>query len=147
MIFDSQSKITLNKDAPISILESDPATGNQWITRFNLPRGGGFIPITVQWAGHFSSNAQYSSGWSNAVDPWTSGIDDRYGYQYGTRSIAAMDSMPNGIVLYTLAWVVDGMGGRGLSPTNWTSFNATVTRYYKKTFICLDLRYLTAFYL
>jgi len=124
IIYDNLSKITQDPSKPIAIKEADASSGGSWITSFTND-------VTVQWAGHFTSNAHYGDGWSNTVSPWRDGIDDRFGEKYGLRSIKEITNNIAGIVAYNLAYVVDDQGGRGLTYTNrtWTSVNGTTTSF------------------
>lgn len=131
-IFNKDSKLKTFPENPVFVQEADPNTGYKWITKFDVPRNGGYIPLTLTWKDHFSSNARFDDSWGLPAKHWQSsdGIDDRCKDIYGRRSIYRIANIPGGISAYGVAYMVDPTGGgRGLIPGDWKWLNASSNSY------------------
>ena len=135
-VFNKDSKLQTDQTKPAFVREADPATGYTWITSLgNIPKdSNGSYLLTLDWTGHFTSTASFSGSWGLAAEPWlpNTGIDDldSYKYKYGFRTISALSGLPNGIISYSVGFMVDKTtGGRGASLQNTDGLNSTSNTY------------------
>ena len=120
----------------IETIESatDPITYRGYITKLDKYQDNNDYTFNVKWDGHFSDST-FDPDWLLPVKSWqdmgVTGIDDNYGYKFGTRSIDAVKANP-GIVTYALAYSIDTVGGVGaVKPANSINVNSTQTSTYQ----------------
>ena len=135
--FDGDSTLTVNKAAPVYVVEASPQTGYRWINSLQRYENG-MYRLTFIWKDRYSSDARYASTWLLRAASWMidantpcdaihNCIDDQYGNQFGMRSIAAITNT-TGIVGFGVASAVDKNGGGGLDPTNYTTYSSLTTQ-------------------
>ena len=98
-------------DAPVYFVEAAQRNDDSFITTLYNRR-----KLTLNWAGRFVTDRQYSEEFSRAVEPWPTAqdsIDDVYGTTFGLRSISAVKNL-TGISTVSCTYLVDPYnGGRG----------------------------------
>jgi hypothetical protein len=121
--FMNQPSYTITS-APVFIQEANPSVNYTFISSLTNP-----MEVTLVWTGRFQAHPLYSSVLSKSVVQLPQNqhtIDDKYGSQFGQRSINAVDNQ-TGISSYTVRYLVDsGNGGLTSKPTH-TNLTASIT--------------------